>query len=132
MQHHQKQTNLNKLLKFLATTPNSDEHIDFVLQLAEESVTVETLQKLIEDGKLVSSSTLETKPDSTSKNTIGKENGKLLDEEAKRTFKLPKKEIKNMPEFIRKVFIANDYIVLNVIRLNSSDKQTDKRIEPAR
>ena len=106
-----RQEKLSNLLKILAATPNSDEYMQFVLQLAETSVTAETLQKLIDDGKLVSSSTLETKPDNNSKIVIGKENGKLFDEKAKRTFKLSKKEIKNMPEPIRKVFIANDYIV---------------------
>ena len=106
-----RQKKLSNLLKILAATPNSDEYMQFVLQLAEESVTAETLQKLIDDGKLVSSSTLGTKPDNSPKNTIGEENGKLFDEQAKRTFKLSKKEIKNMPEPIRKVFIANDYIV---------------------
>ena len=106
-----RQEKLSNLLKILAATPNSDEYMQFVLQLAEESVTAETLQKLIDDGKLVSSSTLGTKPDNSPKNTIGEENGKLLEEEVKRTFKIPKKEIKNMPEPIKKVFIANDYIV---------------------
>lgn len=105
-----RQEKLSNLLKILAATPNSDEYMQFVLQLAEESVTAETLQKLINDGKLVSSSTLGTKPDNNSKIVIGEENGKLFDEKAKRTFKLSKKEIKNMPEPIRKVFIANDYI----------------------
>ena len=40
---------------------------------------------------------------------IGEAKGKLFDEEVKRIFKIPKKEIKDMPELIRKVFIANDY-----------------------
>lgn len=106
-----RQEKLSNLLKVLAATPNNDEYMQFVLQLAEESVTAETLQKLIHDGKLVSSSTLETKPNHSHKSDIGEDNRKLLDEEVKRTFKIPKKEIKNMPEPIRKVFIANDYIV---------------------
>ena len=42
-----RQEKLTALLKHLAATPNSDEHIQFVLQLAEESITVETLKNLI-------------------------------------------------------------------------------------
>ena len=47
MKQQQKLTNL---LKFLAAIPNSDEHINFVLQLAEQSVTIETLQNLIKNN----------------------------------------------------------------------------------
>ena len=39
-----------------------------------------------------------------------RENGKLS-EKGKHGFKLTKQEIKTMPEHIRKIFIANNYIV---------------------
>ena len=111
MYYQEKQRNLTELLKLLATTPSGDKYMQFVLQLAEASITAETLQNLINGGKLVSNHSIETKPDSTQTSTIGEENGKLLDRKAKHIFKLTKKEIKNMPEPIRKVFIANNYIV---------------------
>ena len=41
---------------------------------------------------------------------LNRENGKLS-EKGKNGFKLTKQEIKTMPEFIRKIFIANNYIV---------------------
>ena len=41
---------------------------------------------------------------------LNRENGKLS-EKGKNVFKLTKQEIKTMPEFIRKIFIANNYIV---------------------
>ena len=50
-----RQEKLTALLKHLATTPNGDMYMQFVLELAKESVTVENLQNLI-NGKLVSAS----------------------------------------------------------------------------
>lgn len=41
---------------------------------------------------------------------LNRENGKLS-EQGKNGFKLTKQEIKTMPESIRKIFIANNYIV---------------------
>ena len=41
---------------------------------------------------------------------LNRENGKLS-EKGRNGFKLTKQEIKTMPEFIRKIFIANNYIV---------------------
>ena len=41
---------------------------------------------------------------------LNRENGKLSDQ-GKNGFKLTKQEIKTMPEHIRKIFIANNYIV---------------------
>ena len=41
---------------------------------------------------------------------LNRENGKLS-EQGKNGFKLTKQEIKTMPDFIRKIFIANNYIV---------------------
>ena len=49
MQHQ----NLKQLLQFLASTPNGDKYMQFVLHLAEQSVTAETLQALIHSGKQI-------------------------------------------------------------------------------
>ena len=100
----------NIQLESLKATSNADENIQFILDLADRSMKAEALEKLIDGGKLVSSVMLETKPDNNTKIVdIGEAKGKLFDEEVKRIFKIPKKEIKDMPELIRKVFIANDY-----------------------
>lgn len=90
MQHQQKQRNLTQLLKFLAATPNSDEHIDFVLQLAEESVTVETLQKLIKNNNAT---------------IIGDVEKQRLDDISE--LKFTNKEINQMPKTFRKEFRAD-------------------------
>ena len=52
MNRQEKQRNLTELLQLLATTPSGDKYMQFVLQLAEESVTVETLQNLIRSGNV--------------------------------------------------------------------------------
>ena len=52
MQQQEKQKTLTELLQILATTPNGDKYMQFVLQLAEASVTVETLQNLIRSGNV--------------------------------------------------------------------------------
>ena len=57
MNRQEKQRKLNNLLDFLKATPNSDEYIDFVLQLAEESITMETLQNLIKNNNAIVSKT---------------------------------------------------------------------------
>ena len=83
MNRQEKQRNLNKLLKFLAATPNSDEYIDFVLQLAEESVTIETLQNLIKNNAATQSDVKEQGLDDISE------------------FKFTIKEINQMPKTFR-------------------------------
>ena len=89
MNRQEKQRNLNKLLKFLAATPNSDEYIDFVLQLAEESVTIETLQNLIKNNAATQSDVKEQGLDDISE------------------FKFTNKEINQMPKTFRKEFRAD-------------------------
>ena len=108
----QEKLKLTDLLKFLAVIPNSDEYIQIVLKLAESSVTAETLQKLIESGQLVPRHTLGTITYNGANNaTVGGENRNFFNEYSNHSFKLTEKEIKSMPEIIKKVFIANDYIV---------------------
>ncbi len=46
---------LNEIIESLKALPNADENIQFILSLADESVKAETLEKLIENGKIVSS-----------------------------------------------------------------------------
>ena len=89
MNRQEKQRNLNKLLKFLAAAPNSDEYIDFVLQLAEESVTIETLQNLIKNNAATQSDVKEQGIDDISE------------------FKFTNKEINQMPKTFRKEFRAD-------------------------
>ena len=89
MTRQEKQKNLNKLLKFLAATPNSDEYIDFVLQLAEESVTIETLENLIKNNAAV----------------ISDVKDKGLDDILE--LKFTNKEINQMPKSFRKEFRAD-------------------------
>ncbi|MBE5740292.1 MAG: hypothetical protein E7349_05510 [Clostridiales bacterium] len=101
---------LQEIIEQLQTTPRADEHVQFVLDLANKSMKAETLEKLIDDGKLVSKSTIETKPDSTQNSAIG-EDGKLLDGKAKHIFKISNKEIKNMPNPIQQILIINNQII---------------------
>jgi integrase len=108
-----RQEKLTALLKHLATTPNGDMYMQFVLELAKESVTAENLQNLINDGKLVSASNAETSISRPTKvePAEGDMLGKLSNGKARRVFTIQKKEIKNMPEPIRKLFIANNFVV---------------------
>lgn len=89
MNHQQKHQNLTELLKLLATTPNGDKYMQFVLQLAEESVTIETLQNLIKNNAAV----------------ISDVKDKGLDDIS--GFKFTNKEINQMPKTFRKEFRAD-------------------------
>ncbi len=89
MNRQEKQRKLNNLLDFLKATPNSDEYIDFVLQLAEESITMETLQNLIKNNAATQSDV----------------KNKGLDDIS--GFKFTNKEINQMPKTFRKEFRAD-------------------------
>ena len=89
MQHQ----NLKQLLQFLATTPNGDKYMQFVLHLAEQSVTAETLQSLIHSGKQI--------------NTMEDSQGATTETTNSNTIIFTQKEIKNMATTFKKVFIAN-------------------------
>ena len=86
MKQQQKLTNL---LKFLAAIPNSDEHINFVLQLAEQSVTIETLQNLIKNNAATQSD-------------VKKQGLDVISE-----LKFTNKEINQMPTTFKKEFRAD-------------------------
>lgn len=90
MNRQEKQRKLNNLLDFLKATPNSDEYIDFVLQLAEESITMETLQNLIKNNNAATQSDVKDKG---------------LDDIS--GFKFTNKEINQMPKTFRKEFRAD-------------------------
>ena len=89
MQQQEKQKTLTELLQFLATTPNGDKYMQFVLQLAEESVTVYTLKTLIKNNVAAISDAKEQGLDDISE------------------FKFTNKEINQMPKTFRKEFRAD-------------------------
>jgi integrase len=90
MNRQEKQRKLNNLLEILKATPHSDECIDFVLQLAEESITMETLQNLIKNNNAA---------------TQGDVKEQRLDDISE--FKFTNKEINQMPKTFRKEFRAD-------------------------
>ena len=53
--NYKKLQKLNEIIDKLKALPNADENIRFVLELADESVKAETLENLIENGKIGSS-----------------------------------------------------------------------------
>ena len=86
----ERQERLTSLIKFLAGAPNSDEHIGYVLKLAEESATNEKLQNLIEkNNAVVKSDVKEERLDDISE------------------LKFTNKEINQMPTTFRKEFRAD-------------------------
>ena len=86
----ERQEKLTSLIKFLVGVPNSDEHIGYVLKLAEQSATNETLQNLIEkNNAAVKSDVKEERLDD------------ILE------LKFTNKEINQMPTTFRKEFRAD-------------------------
>ena len=92
MQHQ----NLKQLLQFLATTPNGDKYMQFVLHLAEQSVTAETLQALIHSGKQI--------------NTMEDSQGATTETTNSNTIRFTQKEIKNMDKDFKNVLILNGLV----------------------
>lgn len=112
MYRQEKQRNLTELLQLLATTPNGDKYMQFVLQLAEESVTVETLQNLIRSGNVAPSSYNED--GGTTENSPC-----IIDESAESNIiTFTKNEVKRMDKTFKKHFILNGYIA-HVIKRKS-------------
>lgn len=101
---------LNEIIENLKASPNSDENIQFVLNLADNSVKLETLYRLIKNNEVNLQEKNETNnKDIFQKGTKGK--GKLSDSKEEFGFEFTKQEMKKMPERIKKIFIANNYIV---------------------
>ncbi len=90
------QEKITKLITTLANTPNSDESISFVLDLATQSVKAETLEKLVETGALapIQSKGGENNPQMKNLHTI----------------KFTEKEVCKMDKTFKKYFILNGYI----------------------
>ncbi len=82
---------LNEIIENLKATPNADENIQFVLKLAEESITRETLNNLIE----------KVKP------TAVMPSNEEQDKQAKFGLKFTTKEIDQMPKTFKKEFRAD-------------------------
>ena len=112
MYRQEKQRNLTELLQLLATTPNGDKYMQFVLQLAEESVTVETLQNLIRSGNVAPSSYNEDGGTTENSQDIRDENAQS------NTITFTKNEVKRMDKTFKKHFILNGYIA-HVIKRKS-------------
>ena len=112
MNRQEKQQNLTELLKLLATTPSGDKYMQFVLQLAEESVTVETLQNLIRSGNVAPSSYSEEGGTTENSSCIMDENAES------NTITFTKNEVKRMDKTFKKHFILNGYIA-HVIKRKS-------------
>ena len=105
MNRQEKQRNLTELLQLLATTPSGDKYMQFVLQLAEESVTVETLQNLIRSGNVNTPPAYNGDIDTTENSPC------IIDENAQsNTITFTKNEVKRMDKTFKKYFILNGYI----------------------
>ena len=117
MEYKEKQRNLTELLQLLATTPNGDKYMQFVLQLAEESVTMETLQNLIRSGNV------NTPP--AYNGDIGKtENSPCIKDEnapSSTIITFTKNEVQRMEKTFKKYFILNGYIA-HVIKRKSGKR----------
>ena len=81
---------LNEIIENLKSLPNSDENIQFVLDLADKSVKIETLERLIQDG-----------------NTTAMPSKPQQDEQANFGLKFTNEEIRQMPKTFKKEFRAD-------------------------
>ena len=82
---------LNEIIETLKATPNSDENIQFVLDLADKSVQIETLETLIRKDE--------------EKNLISKNKSIKSD-----IIQFTKGEVSDMDKTFKKYFIINGYI----------------------
>ena len=113
MCYQEKQRNLTELLKLLATTPSGDKYMQFVLQLAEASITAETLQNLIRSGNVNTPPAYNGDVDTTENSPC------IIDESAESNIiTFTKNEVKRMDKTFKKYFILNGYIA-HVIKRKS-------------
>ena len=89
---------LNEIIETLKAQPNSDENIQFVLDLADKSVKIETLETLIEEGKLVSPQKTEEQP---------KVENSTLNDKKQGFVEFTKQEMKQMPKEIKKLILID-------------------------
>ena len=80
---------LNEIIENLKSLPNSDENIQFVLDLADKSMKAETLEELMRNG-----------------NTTEGPSEQNQDEQAKFGLKFTNEEIRQMPKTFKKEFRA--------------------------
>jgi hypothetical protein len=96
---------LNEIIERLKATPNADENIQFVLDLADCAVKIETLEELMRNG-----------------NTTKQTSKQKQDEQAKFGLHFTNEEIRQMPKTFRKEFRAEGCTAH--IRKRSCGKQT--------
>ena len=96
---------LNEIIETLKSQPNSDENIQFVLDLADKSVKIETLENLIQNG-----------------NTTAMPSKPQQDEQANFGLKFTNEEIRQMPKTFKKEFRIDGCSCK--LRLRQSGKQT--------
>ena len=89
---------LNEIIEVLKANPNSDENIQFVLDLADNSVQSETLKNLIDGGKLVPTQKTEEQP---------KVENSTLNDKKQGFVEFTKQEMKQMPKEIRKLILID-------------------------
>ena len=80
---------INEIIETLKATPNADENIQFVLDLADKSMKAETLEELMRNG-----------------NTTEGPSEQNQDEQAKFGLKFTNEEIRQMPKTFKKEFRA--------------------------
>ena len=107
---------LNEIIENLKATPNADENIQFVLDLADKSVKAETLEELMRKGNILSAA--ETEKEMENKNIISK-NGQS------NVITFTKKEILHMDKTFKKHFILNGY--LQEIESGRTEKLSTKK-----
>ena len=86
---------LNEIIENLKASPNSDENIQFVLNLADNSIKLETLYRLIKNNEV----NLQEKNETNNKDIFQKETkgkGKLSDSKEEFGFEFTKQERKKM------------------------------------
>ena len=96
---------LNEIIENLKALPNSDENIQFVLDLADKTVKIETLENLIQNG-----------------NTTAMPSKPQQDEQANFGLKFTNEEIRQMPKTFKKEFRIDGCSCK--LRLRQSGKQT--------
>ncbi len=94
---------LNEVIETLKATPNADENISFVLDLANSSIQSKALENLVNTGTLV--------PQTTKRYTGEEYNHENQDVSlSSNTIKFTKKEVAKMERTFKKHFIINGYI----------------------
>ena len=88
---------LNEIIENLKTHPHSDENIQFVLNLADNSVKKETLERLINDGNLIPVSQEQPK-------AVDIELSALLDKKQGICVNFNQQEMRQMPNNFKKVY----------------------------